>query len=197
MKRMREARRDARVKSTSKSPILPRVRPARRADAPAIGRVHAQSWQETYPGIVPDDVFARVSAERNAERWAGRLGDPAYTGGIFVATDGAGEIIGFAQGGPERDGVTGFTGELYALYLLRAAQGMGGGRALVRAVAAWLAPQGRTAMLLWVLAANTPARRFYERLGGQYLLTKQTVIGKPLDEVAYGWNDTAPLRNSS
>jgi len=178
------------------SPILPRIHPARRADAPAIGCVHAQSWQETYPGIVPDDVLAHVSAERNTERWAARLGDPAYTGGIFVARDDAGEIVGFAQGGPERDGVTGYTGELYALYLVRTAQGMGMGRALVRAVAGWLAPQGRTAMLLWVLAANMPARRFYERLGGHYLLTKQTVIGKPLDEVAYGWNDTMSLRRS-
>ncbi len=170
-----------------------RVRPAIRADAPVIGRVHAQSWQETYPGIVPDDVLARVSAARNAERWAGRLGDPAYGGGVFVATDDAGGVVGFAQGGPERDGIPGYTGELYALYLLRSAKGRGMGRALVRAVAGWLAPQGRIAMVVWTLAANTSARRFYERLGGQYLVTKQIEIGKTLDEVAYGWNDTALL----
>jgi len=40
-----------------------------------------------------------------------------------------------------------------------------------------------------VLAANAPARRFYERLGGQYMMTKQTVIGIPLEEAAYGWSD--------
>ena len=174
--------------------IVMRVRPAFAADAPAIGRVHAQSWHETYPGIVPDNALARVSAARFAERWAERLGDPAYRGGIFVAINDAGGIVGFAHGGPERDGIPGYTGELYAIYLLQAAQGQGMGRALVRAIAGWLAPQGRTAMIVWALAANMPARRFYTRLGGQYLATKQTEIGKTLDEVAYGWHDTARLR---
>lgn len=174
--------------------MVMRVRPAFAADAPAIGRVHAQSWHETYPGIVPDDALARVSAAQWAERWAERLGNPTHAGGIFVATNDAGEIVGFAHGGPERDGIPGYTGELYALYLLRAAQGQGRGRALVRAIAGWLAPQGRTAMVVWALAANTPARRFYEHLGGQYLTTKQTEIGKSLDEVAYGWRDTIALR---
>jgi len=166
-----------------------RIRPATVADADTLGRVHAQSWHETYPGIVPDDVLARVSADRNAARWAERLRDPVIASGVFVVVDDAGAVVGFAQGGPQRDDIPGYTGELYALYILRAAQGRGVGRLLVQAVMVWLATQGHTAMLVWVLAANAPARRFYERLGGQYMMTKQTVIGIPLEEAAYGWSD--------
>ena len=166
-----------------------RIRPATVVDADTIGRVHAQSWHETYPGIVPDDVLARVSADRNAARWAERLRDPAIAGGVFVAMDDTGMVIGFAQGGPQRDCIPEYTGELYALYILRAAQGRGVGRLLVHAVMVSLATQGHRAMLVWVLAANAPARRFYEHLGGQYVTTKQTEIGIPLEEAAYGWSD--------
>jgi hypothetical protein len=50
-----------------------------------------------------------------------------------------------------------------------------------------------TALLLWVLAEN-PARRFYERLGGQPVSTKTVTIGGvPLTEVAYGWLDARTI----
>jgi len=174
------------------------VRLATAADAPAMGRVHVASWRTTYPGIVPDAALARLDAGASAARWAGRFADPEYPMGIFVAEDDAGAVIGFAGGGPGRDGVPGYAGELYALYLLREAQGRGAGRALVRAVAEWLAANGTTTLLAWVLAENHPARGFYERLGGRYVATKPYLIeGVTLDEVAYGWTDTAALRGAT
>ena len=52
-----------------------------------------------------------------------------------------------------------------------------------------LVQDGRTALLLWVLAAN-PARQFYDRLGGRPLYEKTvTMGGVPLMEVAYGWRE--------
>jgi FR47-like protein len=59
-----------------------------------------------------------------------------------------------------------------------------------------LIQEGMTALLLWVLAAN-PARKFYERLGGQPVYEKTVTIGGvPLIEVAYRWRNahtiTAP-----
>ena len=56
----------------------------------------------------------------------------------------------------------GYSGEVPALYLLRAAQGLGTGRLLMRAAARRLIAEGDRAMALWVLATNVPARRFYE-----------------------------------
>lgn len=172
-----------------------RIRLATAADAPAMGRVHVASWRTTYPGIVPDAALVRLDATVSAARWSRRFADPEYPQGIFVAEDDAGSVVGFATGGPERDGIPGHAGELYALYLLQEAQGRGAGRALVRAVADWLAADGVATLLAWVLAENHGARGFYERLGGRHVATKPYLIeGVALDEVAYGWTDTAPLR---
>ena len=49
-------------------------------------------------------------------------------------------------------------------------------------------------MVVWVLAENRPARRFYEALGGEYIQEGQfTIGGVALPEVAYGWKDLASL----
>lgn len=171
------------------------VRPAAATDAAAIAHIHVASWRAAYPGIVPDDVLARLDVGVSTARWERRFADPEYPQGTFVAEDAAGAVVGFANGGPERDGTPGYAGELYALYLLQQAQGQGAGRALVRAVTNWLAAREMTAMLVWVLAENGGARGFYERLGGRYVATKPYAIGgRTLDEVAYGWTDTAALR---
>jgi hypothetical protein len=51
-------------------------------------------------------------------------------------------------------------------------------------------------MLVWVLAKN-PARKFYEALGGQFLRTKQVMIGgATLEEVAYGWTDIRVIQSN-
>ena len=56
------------------------------------------------------------------------------------------------------------------------------------------APAYGRAVLIWVLAANAPARAFYEALGGRYLREQQIEIGGvALPEVAYGWPDAAAL----
>ena len=44
-------------------------------------------------------------------------------------------------------------------------------------------------MLVWTLGEN-PCRRFYERLGGEFVAEKEIEIGEQkLVEVAYGWKD--------
>jgi hypothetical protein len=63
----------------------------------------------------------------------------------------------------------------------------------VRTLVHRLIQDGVTALLLWVLAEN-PARKFYERLGGQPVYEKTVTIGGvPLIEVAYGWRDAQAL----
>ena len=102
--------------------------------------------------------------------------------------------MGFASGGPERDGDPRYEGELYAIYLLREFQGRGVGRTLVRATAAALAERRLTSIVVWVLRNNAGARGFYERLGGVYLRERQLDLGADgrldVPEVAYLWADT-------
>lgn len=170
------------------------IREADAADAPAIARVHVESWRTTYRGIIPDDFLASLSVERRARFWAETLGTPDRSGFAFVAEDVSGTVIGFAAGGPELEQDPIYTGEMYAIYLLAEAQGRGIGRRLARAVAERLSAAGHAAMLVWVAAAN-PSRHFYAALGGVPIRERQVTIGGvSLTEVAYGWEDTRPLR---
>ena len=114
--------------------------------------------------------------------------------GNFVAEVEEDGIVGFAQGGPERDGDRTYLGELYAIYVLQPFQRGGFGHALFSAVTERLILDGFPSMLLWVLQDNRPACRFYEALGGKRVSEKTIEIGGAnLVEVAYGWQDIAAL----
>jgi ribosomal protein S18 acetylase RimI-like enzyme len=176
------------------SPEKPRL--ALVADAAAIAGVHVASWRETYPGLLPDRYLAAMDVRDYEDRWARTLHDPYHRSAVLVVEE-RGVVVGFASCGRERDGDRRYDGELYAIYLLREAQGRGHGRALAEAAAASLGLRGMTSMVVWVLRENLRARAFYERLGGQYLRERPLDLGLAIEvpEVSYLWVDTAELRS--
>ncbi|MEO7000908.1 MAG: GNAT family N-acetyltransferase [Ktedonobacterales bacterium] len=89
-----------------------------------------------------------------------------------------------------------YDGELNAIYLLPTTQRQGAGRRLTAAVAQHLAACGHRGLIIWALAENIAAGRFYERLGGVVVAEQPIEIGKPLVEVAYGWPDLPALAQS-
>jgi GNAT superfamily N-acetyltransferase len=160
------------------------IRRARPADAAAIARVHVQSWQEAYRGIIPQPYLERLSLPAHERQWRRSF---AEGGWAFVA-EWEQELVGFASGGLSR-ARRDISGELYVLYVLRSSHGRGVGRALFDACHFELARCGHRGLLVWVLAEN-PARGFYEHLGGQP--AGQSVVniaGARLPEVAYVWPD--------
>jgi GNAT superfamily N-acetyltransferase len=172
------------------------IRPARIEDAAGIARVHIDSWRSTYKGIVPDDYLASMSYEERTQRWRTGLSNPSRIAYDFVAEDETGQIIGFISGGRTQEPDPVYKGELYAIYLLQQWQGQGTGRCLTETLVEKLLQTGIDNMLVWVLAKN-PARKFYEALGGQFLRTKQVMIGgATLEEVAYGWTDIRVIQSN-
>jgi L-amino acid N-acyltransferase YncA len=171
------------------------IREATIDDAPAIAAVHVAAWRETYLGLVPDDYLAGLAVEPRERMWHDVLTHPVDRA-VYVAEDAGGRIVGLASGGPRQTSdptYAAYAGELYAIYLLRDAQGQGTGRALVRAVASRIAELGMRSLLIWVLADN-PSRRFYEALSGTVVGEQSIAIGgRLLVEVAYGWPDTGML----
>ncbi len=168
------------------------IRPATPADVTGIARVHIDSWRTTYQGIVADEFLQALSTEQRVQRreqtWRGMLSAPDQFS-VFVAEE-AGQIVGFVNCMAERENDPRYTGEVGGIYLLKQAQGRGAGRKLMQTAARELIQRGHSSMLLWVLKDNTPARRFYEALGGMYLREKPIQIGdETLIEVAYGWDD--------
>ena len=172
-----------------------RIRQAVDSDARGIARVHVDSWRSTYAGILPAEHLAALDYDRREANWRPLLADRRQN--VFVAEDQRGRIIGFVSGGPERNDDAAYPGELYAIYLLESCKGLGLGRRLVAALVEWFLSRGWQSMLLWVLEDN-PSRGFYEALGGVRIKRETVAIGgSELVEIAYGWNDIAPLTTGS
>ncbi len=177
------------------------MRPATPDDAWSIARVHVAAWRDTYAGLLPAGLLAGLRAEDREPRWRAVLRGDADPQEVAVWEAG-GLVAGFACVGPSRDDrLLGqeLDGEVRAIYVLRAAQGAGGGRALLSWAASTLQARGHRGMGLWVLAGNRPARAFYERMGGRLVVgeTPCEVAGVPTTEVAYGWPAPAALISAS
>ena len=162
------------------------IRPADLDDAAAIARVHVVSWRSTYRTLLPADFLESLTEAGYTDRWRRFISERSSR--VFVVEDESNDIVGFASGGRERAGETGYRGELYAIYLLESSQRRGYGRELVRAVVGGLREMGLQDMIIWVLRDNRPARDFYERLGGVFVRAQPITIGSAtLEEVSYGW----------
>ncbi|MGH7861279.1 MAG: GNAT family N-acetyltransferase [Candidatus Dormibacteraceae bacterium] len=162
------------------------IRAARTEDAAVLARVHVATWRSSYGGLIPQTYLDRLDVADLESRWRSRLSLGGETELAVVEVDG--EVVGYASGGPERERDPSYEGELYGLYLLPAWQRQGIGRALVARVAGRLMGAGMRSMLVWVLAANAPARGFYEHLGGAFLREHGLDLDEfTVREVAYGW----------
>ncbi|MBB5344078.1 GNAT family N-acetyltransferase [Tunturibacter empetritectus] len=136
-------------------------------------------------GIVPELYLAGLKETEREASWREWL---TLDIDVFVA-ELEGEVVGFASGGAIRERVEGFDAELFAIYLLREAQGHGIGTALVRRLAGSLKERGFGSMVAWVLEDNASGP-FYTWSGAVRVCSKEMEVGGVmLPVVAYGWGD--------
>ncbi len=97
--------------------------------------------------------------------WERILASAASPGTVWVAErDGA--VAGFCSyGPPQGEESCETTGELYTLYLRPGMERQGIGSRLLQHTEDDMAANGIMDAMLWVLRANTAARRFYEARG--------------------------------
>jgi GNAT superfamily N-acetyltransferase len=162
------------------SRFRPVIRPAVPEDAPDLARVHVTSWQAAYVGMIDQGFLESLDVAARARWWEGALGRGSNL--VNVAEE-AGVIEGFCLAGPSSE--EGW-GEVYAIYVTPAHWGAGLGRGLLDAGEAALAGTGHERALLWVLAGNERARRFYERQGW--------VLGRPIRIENIGGSDVTEVR---
>jgi ribosomal protein S18 acetylase RimI-like enzyme len=140
-------------------------RPARPSDAEVIADLHARSWRENDRGAFRD---AFLDGDLPAERlqvWRERLDHPPGNQLVQLSVAHT-NLVGFvcAYGAPDPQ----WGSFVDNLHVAHAFKRKGIGSALMRQAGAWLASQyPELGVYLLVLEANTPARRFYERLGAQ------------------------------
>lgn len=137
------------------------IRDATPQDGRQIAVIHVDSWRAAYRGIMPDAVLDALSIEER-HRW-----------------------VGF---GACRDSDAAGLPEVHGIYLDPAHYRHEFGRALWSEARCRLTGQGHREVVVWMLSANDPARRFYEAMGGRLDAGAEKTItreGVRLQEVRY------------
>ena len=139
------------------------VRPATSADADAIGRIQVETWTTAYAGLLPQGTIDAFDVAARQELWREGLSRAPRPGSATFVALVDGDVVGFATvgGSHSQEGV----GELYAIYVHPSRWGVGAGRALIERAEESLRESGFLQALLWVLAGNERAERFYEAAG--------------------------------
>jgi GNAT superfamily N-acetyltransferase len=170
------------------------VREADADDAAAIALIHAESWQSTYAGILPDDVLLNLkSGEREEHRWRHILGPFRRNHFVCVAESADGCVMGFASAGPSRCATLPYKAEVYTIYVQDDFHGQGIGRQLFASTVARAQESRGPSVIVWCLGTN-PSRFFYERMGGVQVARRPGTIGAAaIEEVGYAWADASDV----
>jgi GNAT superfamily N-acetyltransferase len=161
------------------------LRSAQPQDALDVARVHVRAWQVGYRHLLPGDYLATLRPEDRAQRYDFTNTDADRPMTIVAVQDGA--IRGFATTSPARDGDVLDHGELCALYVDPDWWGCGVGAALISEARHRLAEQRYRNAILWLLAGNERAERFYRADGWSPdgSARKASVWGVAVDEIRY------------
>ena len=158
-----------------------KVRRAVDADRPAIARLHAASWADTYQGILPDVLLDETLPGIMAERWANQPIGPADS--VLLAEE-EDAILGFAA---TWDGEPAYIDNLHVGAWARS---RGVGRALLAETARQVLAAGRKGGLLHVVVGNRRARDLYLALGGRPAgIEDKDLYGTPVANERIEWDD--------
>ncbi len=143
-----------------------------------VAEVHVRSWQAAYRTLLSDAYLDQFRPEDRAQKYNFTNLDPMQPSTLVA--DESGIILGFAT-------TAAGSGELAALHVDPDSWGCGIGKALVGAARGRLFDLGFRSAILWVLAGNRRAERFYQADGwapdGQR--RSAVVWGVTVDEIRY------------
>src|SRR5467141_2102381 len=124
------------------------IRRAGSGDAETVGRIHVESWNVAYRGIMPDDVIARTDLAYRTQFWAERIADPDWP--VFLLEE-QGEAVAFCQMIPTRDADddAARVGHIRSLHVLPHLRGRGYGGMLIDHVFAGLRRRRFAEGTLW------------------------------------------------
>ncbi|WP_088185412.1 GNAT family N-acetyltransferase [Sphingobium sp. Z007] len=147
------------------------IRNALPADVVALSALKLAAFRETFiDGFAipypPADLALFEADSYGVATVARELADPSHATWVAQAADG--RLLAYAHVGPcklPHPDASADQGELYQLYALRAAQGMGVGRALMDVALDWLAVNRPGPVWLGVWSGNARAQAVYAKRG--------------------------------
>jgi ribosomal protein S18 acetylase RimI-like enzyme len=159
---------------------------AETGDAPDIARIHVESWQIGYRGILDETFLASLSVERREVMWRESIEKSSPP--VLVAKRG-GVMLGWLAVGRSRDvQASAGSAEIWAFYVAPDHWSNGVGQALWAKAMEHLEKSHFQHVSLWVIAPNARARRFYEAVGLTLDAPSQRTVevgGRPLAEIRY------------
>jgi ribosomal protein S18 acetylase RimI-like enzyme len=159
------------------------VRRARPEEAAALAAVYRDSWRQAYTGILPSDHLENEIRRRDVHWWQQAI---SAESNLLVVLH-SGDVAGYAMCGRARGGKRHW-GEIYELYISPIYQGAGLGEHLFEACRATLDGLRLQYLIVWALAQNEAARRFYLRCGGRPSRRVSVRLGRTLSvKVAFEW----------
>ena len=160
-----------------------RLRTENGVDLAEVGALHWRSRVAAYAHILAPEVLTAGSAEAFGEWWTERWRWERETHRLTVAEQ-DGRVVGFTYVGPSE---TPDAAELYAIHIEPDLRGTGVGRELMIDALARLGEIGGDRAVLWVLAENAAARRFYDKGGWAPDGTTRVepINGQPVPQLRY------------
>lgn len=151
-------------------------------DAPALSRLGADTFTETFGHLYQPSDLAEFLTTHDEQHWRQELADPEFA--VLIVESADGEAIGYAKLGPphlpfEPRGVA---IEIRQFYLLEPWQGRGLADRMMQWAIDEAERRGGDDLYLSVFTENHRARKFYERWGftaeGRYAF----MVGSHADE---------------
>jgi ribosomal protein S18 acetylase RimI-like enzyme len=166
------------------SALLTEIRRALPGDAAQIAEVHDVTWRQAYGGMLPHRALDRMVRRRDEGWWVRAIRHSA----IVLVTQVGERIAGYASLGPNRLKSLAPEGEIYEIYLLPEYQGVGLGTGLLLDARKELRRLKLKGAVVWVLAENILASRFYENAGGRKIAESyERFDGEKILKTAYSW----------
>ena len=142
---------------------------ARISDAKSIVKINIQEWRNTYKGIFPEEYLRSLksSEEESIKKCEQKIAE-------YIVCRINRRVVGFLRFGSNKKGYSLEYAEVYALYVDKAYQGQGIGRALIH-YAFHILKKEYSYVLISTLVDNK-ANQFYLKMGGKLIGTSEFVL---------------------
>jgi len=156
------------------------IRLATSDDYEAIAKLSVATWQESYQSVFPSDLLDSLSWKQRALDRKTFFNDPQRNSLVAELEQ---RLVGFGDFGPARteeniSDIDSSFAELYAIYMLDKYKGHGIGKLIFSEIQKHLTKQGFKNLIVWTLANNDLAIKFYQNIGfNKTTWHKQTKVG--------------------
>lgn len=166
-----------------------KFRIARKKDASLIAKLHAESWQNAYRGILSDNYLDNNVFDERLSKWTERLTNMPKNRHIILAFE-KDEPIGFICVFGNDDPNWGAL--IDNLHIHPDKKGRGIGKVLMQKAAIWVKQNyPDSGLYLWVYEANHAAVAFYEKMQGKMVekAEHESTDGTSTTVLRYVWGD--------